>query len=198
MREVVSKVALFAEDVGHEKFIRALVRRIATEVDVQTQLRVVSALGGHGRALNELKTFQRTVDMGREDLLIIAIDGNCKGWNKARAEIDQVIDKQRFSEVVIACPDPHVERWYMADPEGLKDILGAKVSPGKVKCERGRYKEMFLSSLRAAGQTVLLGGSEFADEIVDGMDLYRAGKNEPSLKHFLDDLRTCLVARANH
>ena len=27
------------------------------------------------------------------------------------------------------------------------------------------------------------GGTEFADEIVRAMDLFRAGKNEPTLKH---------------
>ena len=37
-----------------------------------------------------------------------------------------------------------------------------------------------------AGHPVGLGGVEFAEEIVDAMDLYRAGKSEKSLKLFLD------------
>ena len=34
-----------------------------------------------------------------------------------------------------------------------------------------------------------LGGAEFAEEIITAADLFRAGKNEPSLKHFVDELR---------
>jgi hypothetical protein len=40
----------------------------------------------------------------------------------------------------------------------------------------------------------LLGGIEFAEDLVASMDLYRAGKNEKSLKHFVDDLRAGLGA----
>jgi hypothetical protein len=43
---------------------------------------------------------------------------------------------------------------------------------------------------------VTLGGIEFAEEIVECMDLYRAGKDEPSLKHFIDELRSALRTRA--
>jgi hypothetical protein len=38
------------------------------------------------------------------------------------------------------------------------------------------------------------GGMELADEIVEAMDLYRAGKNEPTLKRFADDLKAALEA----
>lgn len=38
-----------------------------------------------------------------------------------------------------------------------------------------------------AGHPNTLGGIEFAQELVASMDLYRAAKNEASLKHFLDD-----------
>ncbi len=35
----------------------------------------------------------------------------------------------------------------------------------------------------------MVGGAEFAEEIVAEMDFYRAGKNEPSLRHFLETTR---------
>lgn len=143
--------------------------------------------------LNELKLFQRMASAGQSDLLLVAIDANCKGWNGARAELESLIDKDKFPHCVLACPDPHVERWYMADPEGLFKSLEVKVSPGRAKCERDRYKQMLAMALREARHPVLLGGSEFAEEIVESMDMFRAGKNEPSLKHFLSDLKKVLA-----
>lgn len=38
-----------------------------------------------------------------------------------------------------------------------------------------------------AGYPPTLGGIEFAREIVQAMDLYRAKKTDRSLKHFIDD-----------
>jgi hypothetical protein len=33
----------------------------------------------------------------------------------------------------------------------------------------------------------------FIAELVDEMDLYRAGRNEPSLQHFIDDFRKVTI-----
>jgi hypothetical protein len=43
-----------------------------------------------------------------------------------------------------------------------------------------------------AGHIVTLGGAEFAEEIVNSIDLYRAARNAPSLGHFIDDVRSVL------
>jgi hypothetical protein len=43
-----------------------------------------------------------------------------------------------------------------------------------------------------AGEIVTGGGAEFADDIVEVMDLYRAGRAERSLRSFADDLRAAL------
>ena len=39
---------------------------------------------------------------------------------------------------------------------------------------------------------ITLGGAEFADDIVEHMDLFVAGKNEPSLKHFWDEVKALM------
>ena len=49
--------------------------------------------------------------------------------------------------------------------------------------------------LRGLIHPVTLGGVEFALELVEAMDLYRAGRNDPSLKAFLDDFRAILRRR---
>ena len=82
----------------------------------------------------------------------------------------------------------------MADPQSLRETLGAKVTLRRRKCERGIYKSQLVSALLAAGQVLTLDGIEFAPEIVAAMDLFRAGKNEPSLKHFVEGLKVLLRA----
>lgn len=89
----------------------------------------------------------------------------------------------------MACPDPHVERWYLADPESFKEVVGHQPTIGKKKCVRDYYKNALANAVRKAGHPATLGGIEFAQELVERMDLYRAGKNERSLKAFVDDLR---------
>ena len=99
-----------------------------------------------------------------------------------------------FAAHVVGCPDPHIERWFLADPTSLKDALGMHVTLSTRKCERSLYKTRLVEALTAAGQVLTLGGIEFATEIVDAVDLYRAGKNEPSLKHFIEGLRSMLAS----
>lgn len=57
---------------------------------------------------------------------------------------------------------------------------------GRKKCERHRYKTVLARAIVEAGHPPTLGGIEFAREIVEAMDLYRAGRAEASLKHFVD------------
>lgn len=54
---------------------------------------------------------------------------------------------------------------------------------------RDYYKDALAKVVRKAGHPATLGGIEFAQELVERMDLYRAGRNERSLKAFVDDLR---------
>ena len=71
-------------------------------------------------------------------------------------------------------------------------IVGHRPSVGDKKCARGHYKQVLTSAIRQADHPVTLGGVDFAFELVEGMDLYRAGRNDSSLKAFLDDLRARL------
>lgn len=55
-------------------------------------------------------------------------------------------------------------------------------------------KRYLAGYLEQAGKVVMEGGTEFADEIVRAMDLFRAGKNEPTLKRFVDDVKAAIEA----
>jgi len=46
---------------------------------------------------------------------------------------------------------------------------------------------MLAEAVADAGHPATLGGIEFARELVDAMNFYRAAKADSSLKHFLDE-----------
>lgn len=185
-------VDLFAEDRAHEEFLRAMLNRIAAEQDRNLTVRVRSARGGHPRVLEELGLYQTSVvkapeNLSMPDLVCIAIDANCKRWIRAKTDIEKRIHTQFTQRAIIACPDPHIERWYLADPDLFAQVIGVRPKVGKRKCERGRYKAILSKAIVDAGHPATLGGIEFAQELVAAMDVYRASKAETSLKHFLDD-----------
>lgn len=184
-------IDVFAEDQAHEAFIRPLVARIAREESKTVDVRVRSARGGHGKALSEFSTYQKLVIAGQEypDIIVVCIDGNCKGTVAARNEIRGRVRTEFAGRVVIASPNPHIERWYIADPDSFQSVVGSRPALGKRKCERGLYKGRLAQSIAAGGHQRTLGGVEFAEEIVEGMDFYRAGRNETSLRHCVDQVR---------
>ncbi len=197
------KVDVFVEDQAHERFLVPLLLRIARDEEVAVEPRVRSARGGHSRAVEEFKLYQRILAKGAPtagypDLLIVGIDGNCASLRKARRSIEDAADAQVADRLVVAAPDPHVERWYLADPESFRHVVGRRPAVGRKKCVRDHYKRLLVEAIRAAGHPAPLGGLEFAAELADSMDLYRAGKADHSLRAFVDDLRRQLrrVAQA--
>lgn len=107
------RVDVFAEDQAHEEFLGAMLQRLVSEEGGDLSLRVISARGGHGRALEEFKVYQRAVSCSfgqAPDLVVVAVDANCQRWNQARTKVEALIDHQYLPSAVIACPDPHIER----------------------------------------------------------------------------------------
>jgi len=119
---------LFCEDRGHELFVTALLRRLAREVGSWLNIRTRNARGGHGRAVAEFKAWQRLMRQeftSSPDVMVLVIDGNCQGWGEAHAALRKEVDETIFSRYAIGCPDPHIERWCIADPESFKEVVGA-------------------------------------------------------------------------
>ncbi len=188
-------IDMFAEDHAHEAFLRAVVRRLGRERQrCLRPPRVRNAKGGHGRVLTELKLYQKSVikqmsdSYDSPDIIIVAIDANCQRFLQARQDIEKAIEPDFTHRTVIACPDPHIEKWYMADIVSFCQVVGRQPRPIRKKCGRDRYKSLLVETIRAAGHPSILGGIEFAEDLVDAMDFYRAGKNDPSLKSFFDEL----------
>jgi hypothetical protein len=196
------RVGFFLEDIGHEEFVVALVHRLALEADfVETELNfdTRNATGGKGRATTQLRTFIRDVKRERDrlfDLLVIAIDGNCSGYTEKRRELEGIVKRGGYGRAVVyAIPDPHIERWYLADPDALSAALEEPIRPEvpPYKCERGAYKQALREAISQAGIFAPLGGLEYAAEIAENLDLYRVGRADAAFKHLVDELGGALM-----
>jgi hypothetical protein len=191
------RIVIFAEDKGHEEFLRPVIERCAQEISLEVDVRVQSARGGHGRALDELKLFQKLVlesmsGFPLPDMVVIGVDSNCRQLNDARREIRAALDPRLGDRTIIACPDPHVEIWYLSDPKAFAEAVGTSPKVGKRKCEKDRYKQILAKAVADAGHPAPLGGIEFGREIVTRLDWRRAGASVTSLGMFLKELRAGL------
>src|SRR5271157_2634089 len=186
-------IVLFVEDFGHEEFITAWINRFSREMSVPVEMRRYSVRGGHGRAISELGQFVSDVRKAREslpDLLIVAIDANCQGYTPRSREIEKALGRLSF-RVVLAVPDPHLERWLLLDAAAFKKVLGKGCEAPDFKCDRHRYKKLLAEAVLQAGVTPLIGGLEHARDIVDSMELARAtrkGGDKP-MGRFLRELQ---------
>lgn len=190
------RISLFAEDTGHEEFLNALCRRLASDFGVEIRMIPRNVRGGHGKALTELKEFLQQYRRGiasLPELLIVATDANCVGYNKRKKEIDEALlpfDSVLPSSIVVsAIPDPHIERWALLDSVAFKQVLGRGCQAPDYKCERDRYKELLARAVRDAGVTPLLGGIEHFEDIVNAMDLDRMETADKSLGCLVGELR---------
>ena len=183
------EIALFVEDHAHRVVVGALVERIAHEIGVAVHLQWRSATGGHGRVVQQLERYLRdlrTQGSPWPDLIVVATDANCQGF---RDRVRTVDPQNPPAPVVLAVPDPHVERWLLLDGAAFKVVFGQGCEAPDRKC-RNRYKDLLIAAIRAAGRTTYLGGIEYAEDIVRHMDIDRATRSDASLRSFIGDMRT--------
>lgn len=183
------EIALFAEDHAHQLVIGALVSRIAAECHTEVNLDWRNAIGGYGKVIAELDNYRG--DLKRQgspwpDLIVVATDANCKGLNERRREI---VGGDEPAPMVFAIPDPHVERWLLLDGSAFKAVFGQGCSAPDRKCSRNRYKQLLIQAVRDAGRTPILGGLEYAEDILRHMDIERVTQADRSFRRFVEDLR---------
>ena len=78
--------------------------------------------------------------------------------------------------MVLAIPDPHIERWLLLDGAAFKAVFGTGCDAPDLKCERNHYKRQLMDAIQSAGTTPRLGGIEYAEEIVQHMNLDRVAR----------------------
>ena len=128
------------------------------------------------------------------DLFVVAIDGNCKGYNERLEQLRKLIKPaDSFREqIVFAVPDPHIERWYLMDQRALKAATGLEGTPEMppYKCKKSHYKQALRDALSPPPLRSLLGGAEFAERIVQNMaNLEALGNFNASFDKLIADLR---------
>ena len=188
------EIAVFCEDTGHEMVLKPLVYKIVQ--NRAYSIHVLSSRGGAARALGEFKKYLNDVERGHTtfnpDIIIVAIDANCKTYSGKRKIIDQKVP-ERFRECIVHCiPDPHIERWLLLDSSAFKKALGLGCAAPDKKCEKSRYKQLLKDEVRKSGNTVNLGGFEHAEDIVKNMS-ESAIQSDDSLKRFVCDLNAMLA-----
>jgi hypothetical protein len=189
------RVDLFVEDRAHEEFLRALIERISREEKRDVALTFKSARGGRPRLDSELDLYVRVVASGAiptPDILVLAIDANSSGPRSKADELRKRLGVALESRAIVACPNPHVERWYLADARSFAHLVGATPKLGKRKCERGRHKDILVSTILRGGNVPTLGGIELPRDLVDAMDFYQARKVARELGAFVDGTRSAL------
>ncbi|WP_018290180.1 hypothetical protein [Verrucomicrobium sp. 3C] len=185
---MLKSIAAFGEDFAHREIVGALIRRVAKESKLPVEVKWRSARRGHGKIVNELREYFRDIkeEGASPDLIAVATDANCKGLNDRAREIPTQLSPVT---AVLAIPDPHVERWLLLDGAAFKEALGEGCRAPDQKCDRSRYKQELIHAVQRAGVNPNFGGIEFANDIIDAMDLSRAATIDPSMKRFLDALR---------
>ncbi len=132
-----------------------------------------------------------------EYLALLGRTGNPKGTpaiervdSKLRVRRKEATRPRLLDRLVAGCPNPHVERWFLADPDSFHKVVGYRPVIGREKYEREHYKRLLIDAIPKGSQPATLGGIEFAAELVDAMNLYRAGRSDSSLRAFVGDLRS--------
>jgi len=185
------KIAMFVENQAHYEFLKALLNRLSREYRVLVEVDWRNVRRGHGAVIRELRQFLRDLVKQKPespDLVIVATDANCKSINERIRELDEETARTP-ARVVCAVPDPHIERWLLLDSAAFKQVFGRGCRAPDQKCERGRYKKQLMDAICDAGIIPNLGGIEYAEDIVNAMDLTQAVRGDNSLERLVSELR---------
>ena len=191
-------IGLFLEDVAHERFVTSIVKKVADESGIAVTFRIRNASGGAPRMLAELRRFLRQygkADYAQHDLLIVVQDTVCKGEGAIKRGVNSTVARAGYlGKIIVAAPDPHIEIWYLADPNAVQAVSGSdRLAPiPSGECDKDIYKDRLRNEFRDNP----LGGIESAASIVSAMNLYQAGRNVRSLRNFVQELRGALATFA--
>jgi len=189
------EICVFCEDSFHEKFVGALLKRLIAEREIEVKF--LSSEGGLPRMHGEFGDFLRDLSRDRlpiPDAIVVVADANCLGHNGRKATMDKALAKfPQFANLVCyALPDPHIERWMLADPVAFQAVFRRGCTTPAVKCAKDEYKRLLRKEIRESGIEAPLGGQEFAEDIVSAMDMGRVETQEASLGRFLQEIKGLL------
>ena len=184
---------LFLEDRAQEQFVVSLIQKLLSNYRLLFRPDIRSSTGGasvwgHLRQFaQDLRAEDHAVEM--IDMLVVAVDGNCKGFPAVANSIADIIQPTGLLDKSILCvPEPHIEKWYLLDLRALRKTIDTRVSvrvPAH-KCERDYYKALLGRAVAKGGS--LLGGPEYGSEIASRMDIARACRLDGSFAAFVEQV----------
>ena len=192
--------AILCEDEAQFRLIRELVLRRFREKNAGERELSVDRPSARGSGVSEvfkmyLKAVSKDITL-RYDLYVLAKDGNKKGYAKIRKDFEEALSKD-FGDrggypfpLVMAIPDPHVERWYLLDQKALQKASGAAGAPDLPPLSKRKdyYKRMLREYLGDNGIRPQFGGAEYGEDIAAAMDIELAMTRDDSFKRFIEDL----------
>ena len=196
------RVVYVLEDTAHAQFVPPLFRRLAGEASVELTEQPLRPMGGAGRTIEGFRKLLADIRQGiaeRPDAIVTGIDADCSGRGARSQQVARACERGGYSgDVVVAEPEPHIESWYFADTAAFQRLLRVADLPlaPSVRCRKDDYKDRLREAVRSGGGPAPLGGVEYGPEIVEAMNVHRAGRNAPSLRRFADDARACLTRYA--
>ena len=101
----------------------------------------------------------------------------------------EIVGGDEPAPMILAIPDPHIERWLLLDGSAFKAVFGQGCSAPDRKCSRNRYKQLLIEAICDAGRPPLLGGLEYAEDILRHMYIERVTRVDRSFGRFVGDLR---------
>jgi len=190
----MTEILLFVEDAAQEKFLKPLILRMAKEEGCHFHVRPRSVTGGFPKVLGEIEKLAQSYQKGMvslPDKILVCIDANCQGYGVRKKALDQKAGVLK-DFLIHAIPDPHIERWYLLDSGAFKLALGKGCKAPTEKCEKDRYKRLLNEAVTEANVEPLLGGIEYAGDIIDAYDIQRVASQEASFGHFINEFRSWL------
>lgn len=158
---------------------------------------VRNATGGKVKVMYELKKYFQDIKKQKTssgyNLVIVSIDGNCKGFLKKQEEVVKKKDISKYyGEVICAIPDPHIERWYITDGNALRQVIGVDDFPicPTYKCKKGIYKGAIMNYLSKNNINVILGGAEYGDDVARVLNLQQLAGEDQGFNVFVSNLKS--------
>lgn len=191
-----------------EGFIKALVNKIAQDLSIPADSLSHDVRSGRGGS-TVIPEFERFMEDTMQtsssdvDLLIVAIDGNCKGHSGRVRQLEKCIKQNHplRNKVVYAVPDPHIERWYIMDQRAFKNGVGVDKAPNMppYKCKKDYYKSLLRQALAESNIASYFGGAEYAENIVNSVtSLDSLFSQNAGFQKFVENLRNFLRHRENN
>ena len=192
------RIGYFLEDIAHEKFIKEItIKILENEYNSKKVIHDVRAARGGSKSHKKFKDFikdtrkQIALDV---DILIVAKDGNCKGFREVKRELSSCIkgDHPLKEKIIFAIPDPHIEKWYLLDQRAFKKALETETAPDlpPYKCEKNYYKGIMKRFLKEQDINSLSGGAEYGQLIVQNLEnLTYFERCDESFRSFVSDLK---------